>query len=131
MAIAFRNIVYPPFEGLEAAATDGAVIGILGEDRSGKSALLRLAAGLDTPSSGEVVGPAARRLLGPGDALNFAPVALLLLDQTLAGHDLLVRERAVVALDRLRRSGTTTLVVSHEEELLRRLADEVWWLAQG
>src|SRR5207253_11408292 len=39
--------------------------------------------------------------------------------------------RAVVALGRLRRSGTTTLVVSHEEELLRRLADEVWWLREG
>ena len=78
-----------------------------------------------------MVGPAPRQLLGPGDALNFAPVPLLLLDQTLAGHDLLVRERAVVALDRLRRSGTTTLVVSHDEDLLRRLADEVWWLQEG
>ena len=116
---------------LDAAAPDGAVIGILGEDRSGKSALLRLAAGLETPRIGQVMAPAPRRLLGPGDALNFAPVPLLLLDQTLAGHDLLVRERAVVALDRLRRSGTTTLVVSHEEDLLRRLADEIWWLQQG
>jgi lipopolysaccharide transport system ATP-binding protein len=63
--------------------------------------------------------------------LNFAPAAVLLLDQALAGHDALVRERAVVALDRLRRTGTTTLVVSHDEELVRRLADEVWWLHDG
>src|SRR5437868_14795159 len=112
MAIGFRKVVFPPFDGLDVAAPDGAVIGILGEDRSGKSALLRLAAGVETPVSGEVVAPSPCRLLGPGDALNFAPAPLLLLDQTLAGHDLLVRERAVVALDRLRRPGTTTLVVS-------------------
>jgi energy-coupling factor transporter ATP-binding protein EcfA2 len=131
MAIAFRKVVFPPFDGLDVEAPDGAVIGILGEDRSGKSALLQLAAGLENPVSGQVITPSANRLLGPGDVLNFAPVRLLLLDQTLAGHDLLVRERAVVALDRLRRSGTTALMVSHEEELLRRLADEIWWLHQG
>ena len=42
-----------------------------------------------------------------------------------------MRERAAVALDRIRRAGATTLLVSHEEELIRRLADEVWWLHQG
>lgn len=129
--IAFRKIVFPPLAGLEASAPDGAVIGIIGEDRSGKSALLRLAAGLEKPAGGAVEAPASRRYLGPGDALNFAPAAVLLLDQTLAGHDALVCERAVVALDRLRRAGTTTLVVSHDEELVRRLADEVWWLHEG
>jgi lipopolysaccharide transport system ATP-binding protein len=56
---------------------------------------------------------------------------VLLIDQTFARHDLLARERAALALDRLRRAGSTVLVVSHEEELLRRLADEVWWLDQG
>src|SRR5262245_34845138 len=126
MAIAFRQIVLPPLDGVDAEAPDGAVIGIIGEDRSGKSALLRLAAGLDKPTSGEVIAPSPRRLLGPADALNLAPVAVLLLDHTLARHDLLVRERAAVGLDRLRRAGTTTLVVSHEEDLLRRLADEIW-----
>jgi lipopolysaccharide transport system ATP-binding protein len=131
MAITFRHVAFPPLQDLDAAAPDGAVIGIVGEDRSGKSALLRLAAGLERPTEGQVEAPPARRLLGPADALNFAPVSVLLLDQTLARHDPLVRERAVVALDRLRRAGSTTLVVSHEEELLRRLADEIWWLHEG
>jgi lipopolysaccharide transport system ATP-binding protein len=131
MAIRFHQIVVPSLDGLDAEAPDGAVIGIIGEDRSGKSALLRLAAGIDTVASGQVIAPSPRRLLGPTDALNFAPVPVLLLDQTLAGHDLLVRERAAVGLDRLRRSGTTILVVSHDEDLLRRLADEVWWLRSG
>ncbi len=131
MAISFRQIVFPPFNPLDANAPDGSVIGIIGEDRSGKSALLRLAAGLETPVSGQVIAPAERRLLGPADALNFAPVSLLLLDQTLARHDLLVRERAAVGLERLRRAGTTTLIISHDEDLLRRLADEIWWLRAG
>ena len=129
--IAFRKLVFPPLADFEASAPDGAVIAVIGEDRSGKSALLRLAAGLEKPAGGTVEAPASRRYLGPADALNLAPAAVLLLDQTLAGHDALVRERAVVALDRLRRAGTTTLVVSHDEELVRRLADEVWWLHAG
>jgi len=129
--IVFRRIVAPPLAQFDASAPDGAVIGIVGEDRSGKSALLRLAAALENPADGSVEAPSPRRYLGPGDALNFAPAAVLLLDQALAGHDALVRERAVVALDRLRSTGTTTLVVSHDEELVRRLADEVWWLHDG
>ena len=32
---------------------------------------------------------------------------------------------------RLCRAGSTVLVVSHEEELLRRLAGEIWWLSEG
>ena len=129
--IVFRQVALPPLADFNAAAPDSAVIGIIGENRSGKSALLRLAAGLDRPAQGTVEAPDSRRLLAPGDALNFAPAAVLLLDQTLAVHDALVRERAMVALERLRRAGTTTLVVSHDEELLRRLADEVWWLHEG
>ncbi len=56
---------------------------------------------------------------------------MLLIDQTLAQHDWLVRERAAVALDRLRRNGSTILLASHEEDLLRLLADEIWWLREG
>ena len=71
------------------------------------------------------------RWLGPDDALNLAPAPVLLIDRTFGHQDLIVRERAAVALDRLRRAGATALVVSHEEELIRRLCDEVWWLRQG
>src|SRR5262249_47798434 len=41
------------------------------------------------------------------------------------------RERAAVALERCRRQGATILLVSHEEALLRRLCDEIWWLHEG
>ncbi|HZT33525.1 MAG TPA: Wzt carbohydrate-binding domain-containing protein [Bryobacteraceae bacterium] len=131
MAIAFRQVVCPPLAGFEAAAPDGVVIGIVGENGAGKGRLLRLAAGQEAPSSGTVEGPAARRLLGPDDALNLAPVGLLLLEHALARQDRLVRERAAIAIERLRRTGTTVLLVSHEEELLARWCDEIWWLREG
>ena len=71
------------------------------------------------------------KLLGPDDPLNLAPTPVLLIDQTFNRQDMLVRDRAAVALDRIRRAGATTLFISHEEDLIRRLADEVWWLHEG
>ncbi len=131
MALAFRRVISAPLFDFDASAPDGMVIGIIGEDGSGKSRLLRLAAGLDQPDSGTVERSGPARLLGPSDALSLAPSPVLLIDQTFARHDLLVRERAAIALDRLRRGGATTLLVSHEDDLLRRLADEIWWLKEG
>jgi len=131
MALAFRRVTCAPLREFEAAAPDGVVIGIIGENGSGKTRLLRLAAGLDRPESGVVEAGSPVRLLGPDDPLNLAPAGLLLIDQTFSRQDTLVRARAAVALDRLRSSGTTTLLVSHEEDLLRRLADEIWWIDQG
>jgi energy-coupling factor transporter ATP-binding protein EcfA2 len=131
MALAFRRVSAPPLADFDAAAPDGVVIGILGEDGAGKGRLLRLAAGIDKPASGTVEASGAVKLLGAGDPLTLAPSPVLCIEHTFARHDALVRERAAIALDRLRRAGTTTLLVSHEEDLLRRLADEIWWLRDG
>jgi energy-coupling factor transporter ATP-binding protein EcfA2 len=135
MAIVFRQVVCAPLTGLDATAPDGAVIGVVGENGSGKGTLLRLAAGLAKPASGAVEAGEPRRLLGPDlgpdAALDFSPVAVLAMEHTLARRDALERQRAAVALDRLRRARTTVLLVSHEEELLLQLADEVWWLDRG
>src|ERR1035437_8049007 len=87
MSLASRNVTSAPLDNMDVIAPDGTLVGIIGENGSGKSLLLRLGAG--------------------------------------------VRERPAVALARIRRAGATMLVVSHEEELIRRLADEVWWLHQG
>jgi lipopolysaccharide transport system ATP-binding protein len=90
-----------------------------------------LAAGLDQPTSGEVVATGERRYLGLADALQLSPVRLLAIEHTFAQHDPLVRARALVAIDRLRSGGTTALIASHESALLRSIADEVWWLDGG
>ena len=131
MSLAFRMVTSGPLHGFDAAAPDGALIGLIGEDGSGKSRLLRLAAGIENPEAGSVERPGPARLLGPVDPLNLEPVSLLLVDHTLAHHDALVRDRAALALDRLRRAGSTILLASHEEDLLLRLADEIWWLREG
>jgi lipopolysaccharide transport system ATP-binding protein len=103
-------VTLPEFE---VAAPDGVVIGIVGTDAS---ALLRQAGG---------------KRIGPDDPLAFEPTPVLILDHALARHDAIVRERVAIELDRLRRAGTTVLLVSHEEDLLRRLADEIWWIRDG
>ncbi len=131
MSLAFRGVSCAPLELIDAVAPDGAIIGIIGENGAGKSRLLRVAAGLDTPSAGFVKASGDVRLLGPSDPLNLAPAPVLLIDRTFAHQDLLARERAAVALDRIRRAGVTTLLVSHDEDLIRRLCDEVWWIHEG
>src|SRR5580658_5612205 len=131
MAIAFHHAACPPLIDIDAIAPDGALIGVVGENGSGKTRLLRLAAGIERPVSGAVESSGLARLLGPLDALNLAPSPVLLIDQTLAQHDWVIRERSAIALDRMRRNGSTILLVSHEEDLLRLLADEIWWLRDG
>jgi lipopolysaccharide transport system ATP-binding protein len=131
MAVAFRRVTLPPLREFDAAAPDGAVIGIIGVNSSGKGLLLRLAAGVCRPVSGAIELSGFARLLALGDALDLSPTAVLLIDHSFAHQDALVRERAAIAIDRLRRAGSTTLLVSHEDDLIRRLADEVWWLHEG
>jgi hypothetical protein len=131
MSLVFRSVTSAPFQNFEAVAPDGTVVGIIGENGAGKSRLLRIAAGLETPSSGGIKASGEVKYLGPDDPLNLAPAPILLIDRTFGQQDLLVRERAAVAIDRIRRAGATTLVVSHDEDMIRRLADEVWWIHQG
>src|SRR5689334_15847230 len=116
MALVFRRVSAPPLVEFDAAAPDGAVIGIIGATGSGKERLLRVAAGLDRPSSGSVDAPQGK-LLGPADELELPQAPLLCIEHTFARHDALARERAAIALSDLRRAGTTVLLVSHEDEL--------------
>jgi lipopolysaccharide transport system ATP-binding protein len=131
MALVFRHVSAAPLVDFDATAPDGAVIGIVGENGAGKSVLARLAGGVEHPVEGQVEAHGGARFLGPDDGLSLAPAPVLAIDHTFARQDLLVRERAAAAIDRLRQAGSTILVVSHEEDLLRRLVDEVWWLHEG
>lgn len=131
MAIELREVSFAPLNNISASAPDGAVIGVIGENGSGKRALLQVIAGAVTPASGEVRVDEPRRMLGPNDKLNFAPVKTLVLDHTFCQQDALVRGRAMVGLERMRRSGSTVLLVSHELNMLRSVCDEVWWLHEG
>jgi RecA/RadA recombinase len=131
MAIAFRRVTAAPLREFEAAAPDGVVVGIIGETGSGKGRLLRVASGNEQPAAGVVDRSGAACLLGPDDPLEFSRPAVLLIHHTFARQDAFRRERAAVLLDQARRAGVTALLVSHEDDLLRRLADEIWWLHEG
>jgi lipopolysaccharide transport system ATP-binding protein len=117
MPLAFRHVTAEPLRNFDADVPDGVVIGVIGENGSGKGRLLRLAAGIELPASGTVERSGAE------------PVVLF--GQTVASYDALEREKAALAFDGLRRAGKTVFLISHEEALLRRLADEVWWLDRG
>ena len=131
MAIAFKKVSLAPLHSFSASAPDASVIGIIGENGAGKKALLALAAGKLAPASGSVAAGKLRRYLGPDDPLDVTQADVLALEHTFARQDAFTRECAASALDRIRRQGSTVLVVSHEEPLLRRLCDEIWWLHEG
>jgi ABC-type methionine transport system ATPase subunit len=131
MAIEFRGVRFTPLSSLTVSAPSGAVIGIVGEKGAGKGALLRLASGAVKPEAGEVIAPGEKRYLAPLDALQLSPVDILLMEHSLAPHDALVRARALAGIGRLRSSGSTVLMVSHELDLLQSVCDEVWWLEKG
>ena len=132
MAIEFRGVDFAPLRNLTVSAPDSAVIGVVGLTGSGKTALLRLAAGLEKPLAGSIAfAGSERRYFGACDALELAPVQLLSLDQTLSKLDALALAQAMVAIDRLRSDGSTVLIASHDAHLLRHVSDEVWWLDQG
>jgi lipopolysaccharide transport system ATP-binding protein len=131
MSLVFRCVTSAPLDNFDATAPDATVVGIIGENGSGKSRLLRIAAGIEQPASGSVKASGDVLLLNPGDGLNLTPAPILLINQTFAQQDQVVRGRAAVALDRIRRAGGTILIVSHEEDLLQRLCDEIWWIHGG
>jgi energy-coupling factor transporter ATP-binding protein EcfA2 len=131
MSIEFRNVSLSPLDGFTAAAPSGAIIGVVGEKGSGVTELLQLAAGVVQPKDGEIRAAAERRFVALGDSLNLAPAAVIAMDQALATQDAVVRARTLTGLDRLRRSGSTILISSHETQLLELLCDEVWWLNAG
>ncbi len=131
MAIHFQDVTLAPLNQFTASAPDSAIIGIIGLKGSGKAALLQLAAGIAEPASGTVTAPSVRRLIRLGEPLNFSPAGILALDAALSCQDALVRERAFIGLERLRRTGTTILFACPDAWTLRRIADEVWWLDKG
>ncbi len=131
MAIEFRSVSAPPLNGLNVMAPSGAIIGVIGDKNSGVAELLKLAGGVMQPQRGEVDAPPERRFVALGDPINLAPAAVVAIDQALAIQDAIVRARTLTALDRLRRSGSTVLLASHEERLLESFCDEVWWLDNG
>ncbi|MBM3812119.1 MAG: hypothetical protein FJW20_10865 [Acidimicrobiia bacterium] len=131
MSIQFRDAALAPLEPVRAEVPDGTIIGVIGDQPDALSALARLAAGALRPSTGEVRAAPPARLVGPADPLNLAPAATLVLEHPLALQDAVVRARSSIGIERLRRHGASILIISHDQNLLASLCDEVWWLNGG
>ena len=110
MAITFlqapTGLVHEVAHGVPA----GYAVGIVGEVGCGAEALL--AAAQSEPGAGQV----------PAD---------LVLNQPLALADALTREISIAQFSRARRHGAALLIYSHDEALLERLCDEIWWIDAG
>lgn len=131
MAIEFNLVNLAPLRQFSAFAPDGTVVGVVGENGSGKRTLLRAAAGTAPPVSGTISAGEPRHWIGEASSLDFPAVRTLLLEHTFARHDAVARAGGLLRLERLRREGATVLLVSHEEELLLTACDELWWLREG
>jgi lipopolysaccharide transport system ATP-binding protein len=105
MTIEFREESLGRLRGLSATAPGGAVIGVIGESNSGTSDLLALAAAKGC--------------------------ALVMTGAELARLDPIERVKLMGRLANLRRSGEVAFIASHEEDTLRILSDEIWWVHDG
>lgn len=131
MSLLLREVSGACLKQFSAEAPNGAIIGIIGEDPSSAAELLDLASGAAQPANGVVEAAEPRRALGPNDAFKLAPAGLLAIHHTFSRQPALVRARARLGLERLRRDGATILLASHEQDLLRELCDEIWWIEDG
>jgi len=61
MSLVFRAVTNAPLDNFEATAPDGTVVGLIGENGAGKSRLLRVAAGVESPTAWNSCAGAADR----------------------------------------------------------------------
>ncbi len=115
MSVAFRQCAHQSLGPITATAPSGYVIGIIGDNSSGKRTLLQLATGELTPTTGQI------EITAPPQTFY----------HSLARQDATQRARTALDLETLRRNSGTAFLVSHELSLIEWLADEVWWLHEG
>src|SRR5712692_10432268 len=121
MAVCFERVELFPLRDVSLRIDDGAIVGVVGADGSGKSLLLELAAGKVRPQKGSVEAAAPLALVAIGakarieivEALAAKP-ATLLLDHALAVLDASALHECIQALDRLRRRGAVVVVSAHD-----------------
>jgi lipopolysaccharide transport system ATP-binding protein len=131
MPLSFRDAATAHLKPLVAALPGGVIVGVIGSDTAAITDLLRLASGELAPTAGTVESTEPRRFLGADSSFQLSPASVLALHHTFSQQPALVRGRAFIALERLRRAGATILIASHELDLLRELCDEIWWVEAG
>ena len=101
------------FTSLGLTAPDACIIGIIEE--------------------GEPVHWAAEHAVAAHPVDDTLPnrVCNAVLHHPLAKADAVTRARAISRLVELRRAGATLVLITHDEPLLERCADEIWWVRDG
>jgi ABC-type sulfate/molybdate transport systems ATPase subunit len=123
---------------------DGLMIGLVGPDGSGKSLLLRLAAGVRRADSGEVTCSSSAGLaadsLSSADpqkireslqSLAQANPHVLLIGPSFSLTDLEFQSRFIAEMHERRRQGSLIILASHDLNLLERHCDEIVALERG
>jgi lipopolysaccharide transport system ATP-binding protein len=101
------------------AAPPGSIIGVIAEgapDNAGPAPEF---------SRHFVGGPLGPEMPRPEGGAAVIPAAAL------AGLDAVTKARTISRLIHLRRAGATFILLTHDEPLLERCADEIWWLRAG
>jgi lipopolysaccharide transport system ATP-binding protein len=78
-----------------------------------------------------VIGCIGANDSGIRDLFSRVSPPVILMEYTLDSMDLLQRLQAESEIESARRNGNTILLASNDRALLRSLADEVWWIADG
>jgi lipopolysaccharide transport system ATP-binding protein len=81
------------------------------------------------PESG-TIGVDGILRLGPGDPIP-GGIGNYIVDHPLCRADAVTKALAISKLVELRRAGATFVLITHDEPLLERCADEIWWLRDG
>jgi lipopolysaccharide transport system ATP-binding protein len=90
-----------------------------------------------TAPDGSVIGvieEGAGRLSAPGVARSEelpSETGNFILDHPFSRADAVTKARGISRLAEMRRAGGTFVLVSHDEGLLEKCADEIWWLREG
>lgn len=135
------------FDGFSASVPYGSKIALIGRNGAGKTALIKILAGLAEPAEGEVFfDPASTRAYVPqtvedhhelsgGQRFNKALSAalaqnpdILLLDEPTNHLD---KQNRASLMQMLKRFEGTLIVVSHDSELLNNLVQTLWHIDGG
>ena len=120
-----------PLDQFTAEVPDGAIVGLTGEEspdsppsRGSPPDSCSLSPALSRPRSRDATSDPPIPLTSSLPLPSSSTRALSLQDDP-------NRARSRLRLERLRRSGSSILLLSHEQDLLRDLCDEIWWLRDG
>ncbi len=138
MSLQFEDVSLFPLSEVSLAIADGTIAGLVGLDGSGKSLLLRLAAGKVQPRKGKVEATPPAVLVEIGSQARLEIVSalaanprVLLLDHALAILDGVSLTQCLKQLHTLRRRGSVVVISSHDLDLLERNCDVVVALEEG